>query len=73
MDAILEELKKYFRDTPQDQIQRDWAETEKFKTVGPTVHEYMNATKRYLDLDGWRIKNQNLILVNPKQTFGFLI
>jgi len=41
MKDILEELKKYFEDTPEEKIKEDWEKLgEEWGEVGPTVEEY---------------------------------
>lgn len=47
MSNILENLKKYFAETPQEQIEKDWVETKKFDKVGPTIKEFIENQKRY--------------------------
>lgn len=42
---ILQDLKDYFKNTPREQIEKDWAETEKYDKVGPTVSEFLEVTK----------------------------
>jgi hypothetical protein len=41
MYNFLEELKKYFDETPKDKILEDWVKTEEFDNVGPTVEEFL--------------------------------
>jgi hypothetical protein len=41
MDNFLEELKKYFKETPKDKILEDWSKSEEFDNVGPTVEEFL--------------------------------
>lgn len=38
---ILQDLKDYFKNTPREQVEKDWAETEKYDKVGRTVFEFM--------------------------------
>ena len=41
MKDILEEIKKYFEDTPEEKIKEDWEKLgEEWGEVGPTVEEY---------------------------------
>lgn len=44
---MFENLKEYFKNTPKEQIQKDWDESEPFDKVGPTVIEFFNNQKRY--------------------------
>ena len=49
MKNLAENLRKYFENTPQDQVLADWAKTEKYDNVGPTVEAFFQANpKLYL-------------------------
>lgn len=40
--TLVDELREYFENTPQDQLDKDWKEiNEKYGNVGPTVDEYL--------------------------------
>ena len=42
MNDILEELKRYFTETPREQIEADWKKSEEeWGDVGPTVEEFL--------------------------------
>lgn len=41
MDNFYEDLKKYLKETPREEIERIWKETEDLDNVGPTVEEYV--------------------------------
>ena len=41
MNAILEQLKEYFNNTPRDVIEKEWHEYDKYNEIGPTVGEYL--------------------------------
>ena len=41
MDAILEQLKEYFNNTPRDVIEKEWREYDEYNKIGPTVNEYL--------------------------------
>ena len=47
--SMYEKLKDYFENTPKEQIEKDWKETEKYDEVGPTVKEFIGMST--LDLD----------------------
>jgi hypothetical protein len=47
-ETMLEQLKTYLETTPRDQILADWAKTEKYDKVGPTVDQFMTCTKRMI-------------------------
>ena len=74
MNNLIEDLKKYFLDTPQEKIIEDWESSAEFDNVGPTVSEFLDTSRilhKYRD-DFW-CNDQNCdILANPKMTFGFL-
>lgn len=41
MDAILQQLKEYFNNTPRDVVEKEWHEYDKYNQIGPTVNEYL--------------------------------
>jgi len=47
MNNFYEELKRYFEVTPQDKVLEDWAKSEEFDNVGPTVEEFINFSQQY--------------------------
>lgn len=47
MSTLLEDLRKYFSETPQEKIKSDWAKSEKYDSVGPPVDEYIEFSKKY--------------------------
>jgi hypothetical protein len=47
-ETMLEQLKTYLETTPRDQILADWAKTEEYDKVGPTVDQFMPYYKRML-------------------------
>lgn len=68
MSTILEELKRYFQNTPQEKILSDWAETEKYDEVGPTVQEFRRVSKFFFTFEDYYPKEKEKcnILVDPK-------
>jgi hypothetical protein len=44
MKTFVEELKQYFEVTPREKVLTDWAKTEEFDNVGPTVETFMKHT-----------------------------
>lgn len=42
---MVEELKKYFDETPEEQIRADWEKIKELDLVGPTVEEYLNGVE----------------------------
>lgn len=46
MSRIYESLKKYFKETPKDQLDKDYKEiSEKYKGVETTVEEWLKYNK----------------------------
>lgn len=68
MNNLLEDLKKYFRDTPREKVMKDWAESENLDAVGPNVDEFFEVSKILFKYQGnfWREKENCNILANPK-------
>lgn len=44
---LLQKLKEYFENTPQDILEKDWKETEYLNEIGPDVDEYLEYVKKY--------------------------
>ncbi len=76
MGNMLEELKKYFETTPREKVLEDWAKTEAFDQVGPTMDEFLTQTRLYYQvyssdpLQGYLINN---IEYSPKYSSGFFL
>lgn len=76
MSNFFEELKKYFEITPQNKVLEDWAKSEEFDKIGPTVEEFIRSTQMYyrihseIPLQGCFIGNNNY---SPKFTSGFFM
>lgn len=45
-NIILEGLKEYFRTTPREQIEADWAKSESADSVGPSIEEFQQQQQR---------------------------
>jgi len=45
-NKILKDLKDYFKNTPKEQIKKDWEETKKFDKVSPTIDEFLQFQKQ---------------------------
>jgi hypothetical protein len=59
MNNILEDLKKYFRDTPREKVMSDWAETKRNSPKGgPKLREFILSHQVYY---------------RPKREFFFVI
>ena len=52
-----EELVEYFENTPRHKVLEDWAKSEKWNNVGPTIDELLNNNKKYN-----KMKRQELVL-----------
>jgi len=71
MSTLLEDLRKYFEETPQEKIASDWAKSEKYDDVGPSVDEFIETSRKYyaVDYHDADIANQvqiTNIIPNPK-------
>jgi len=77
MSTILENLKLYFQNNSREQIDKDWAESEKYDKVGLTIEELMHQSQFFYKLENkdsfWGFNCLNPILENPKRTSDFLI
>jgi len=49
MNNLLEELKKYYNSTPQDIINSDWAKSEEFDSIKPTIEEFLTHNRHYFE------------------------
>lgn len=46
---FLEDLREYFKNTPREQVIKDWEESENLDKVGPTVDEFLTHMNHYND------------------------
>lgn len=51
MGKLLENLKEYFKNTSQEQIDKDFEEIEKYNEIGPSVDEYLKMVKEIKKYD----------------------
>ena len=49
MKSIIEELKRYFEETPRDQIIREWEENKYLNQIGSDVIEYTESMLEMLN------------------------
>ncbi|PNE25541.1 hypothetical protein BHU16_01220 [Tannerella sp. oral taxon 808] len=49
MGKMLEELKNYFDNTPQEVLDKEWEELAYLNKIGPDVFEYAEAMKEYIE------------------------
>lgn len=47
MQKILDQLQEYFEETPQDILEKEWHEYNKYNSVGPTVNNFLNNVDNY--------------------------
>jgi hypothetical protein len=47
MNNFYEELKKYFEETPQDIIMKDWAKSIEFDNTGISVEGFLKNSQQY--------------------------
>lgn len=47
MGKFADSLKRYFEETPQDILDRDWDEIKHLNTIGPDVIEYIERVRMY--------------------------
>ena len=43
MNSLSEQLKDYFNNTPQEQLDKDWEELKHWNEIGPEVDEYIKS------------------------------
>ncbi len=77
MSTVLENLKLYFQNNSREQIENDWAESEKYDKVGPTIDEFMHQSQFFYELENndpfWEFSCLNQIIENPKFTSDFFL
>lgn len=79
MSTLLEDLRRYFKETPQHQIESDWAKSEKYNSVGPPVNEFIESSRKYYTVECHNANSDasqiqiNNPMINPKYLpSGFL-
>lgn len=77
MSTVLEGLKLYFQNNSRDQIEKDWAESEKYDKIGPTIDEFIHQSQFIFaqEMKGsfWEFSCLNQIIENPKFTSDFFL
>ena len=76
MSTLLEDLKKYFKETPKEKIKSDWAKSERYDEIGPTVDKFIEYSRKYYTVECHDMNNINKVQItniinNPKSNFGF--
>ena len=75
MSTILENLKLYFQNNSREQIDKDWAESERYDKVGSTIDEFIHQSQFFYELENkdsfWEFNCLNQISENPKFASDF--
>ncbi len=73
MKNVLEELKAYLANTPQTQIEEDWASVEKFDQVGIPVKDFLTRSQFFVSFKELSSFIINDIDNNPKFASDFFL
>lgn len=74
MNNVLEDLKKYFKNTPREKVMRDWAEAKRLAPKGgPKMKDFIQVLKYYHkpNENCFVIIDTNDNLANPEYTPGY--
>lgn len=53
---ILQKLEEYFRNTPKEQLDKDWEELKEYNEIGPDMDEYLKSAKESIKKYECKIK-----------------
>ena len=53
---LLQGLDEYFRNTPKEQLDKDWEELKKYNEIGPDVDEYIKSVEESIKKYGCQTK-----------------
>lgn len=53
---LLQKLEEYFRNTPKEQLDKDWEELKEYNEIGPDVNEYLKSVQESIKKYGCKIK-----------------
>lgn len=53
---LLQKLEEYFRNTPKEQLDKDWEELKEYNEIGPNMDEYIKFVKESIKKYGCQIK-----------------
>lgn len=53
---LLQGLEEYFRNTPKEQLDKDWGRVKKYNEIGPDVDEYIKSVEESIKKYGCQIK-----------------
>lgn len=67
MNEYVEQLKRYFENTPESQVEKDFEELSEFDNVGPLLDDYID---QVLHPDVMRITYESI--PNPEFSLDFL-
>ena len=56
---LIEGLEKYLRETPEEQLKKDWEELEKYNQSGPDMEECLSIARARI-LDNMREEDRSL-------------
>lgn len=77
MSTILENLVKYFQNNSRTEIEKDWADSEKYDQIGPKVGDFLEQSKLFYVTEPqnsyWEFNCSNSIIKNPKFSSDFFI
>ena len=60
-NKILEGLQEYFKNTPREQVEKDWAKYDYLNSVGPTLKEFQDIQSNSKDIEPeiYNLVNEN--------------
>lgn len=76
MNDFLEDLKKYFENTPEEEVLRLWEKSAELDSIGVTMSDFLRNLNRYhftFTPPNPEIKNRFETNINPKFTSGFFL
>jgi hypothetical protein len=72
--TVLESLREYFKNTPREQVEKDWAKYDYLDDIGPNIGEFFNQCELSYDwqasLMKWELISQ-YTTQNPGFTSDF--
>jgi hypothetical protein len=77
MDNFFEELKKYFEQTPQEEILKVWEKSASVDDIGMTVEDFLANSTHYYPIfstdPNTKCASQLMNNLDPKFTSGFFM
>lgn len=73
---FLAALKQYFEKTPRSKVLEDWAKSESFDSIGPTIEDYIAQSQYFKAHSETPTSWENQVInniENPKITSGFFL